>query len=208
MTDKTGLVVAPQSEAAYEGASVLAAGGNAADALVTAALVQGVTDPHRCGIGGFGCATLYWAKRRESLAVSFLGRAGRRCREDQWADILEQPAPDGFGFIVAGKVNDVGYDAITTPGTLAGLDEIHRRFRIRFRCRGRYLDEPPPRARADGAARADDIQVRDPRGRPDQDVRISERLSVAGGERGNDSSDRNTKRSPGPRPSTPPKPSP
>src|SRR5262245_39320400 len=56
-----GLVVAPQSEAAYEGARVLAAGGNAADALVTAALVQGVTDPHRSGLGGFGCATVYWS---------------------------------------------------------------------------------------------------------------------------------------------------
>ena len=128
MPDNPGLVVAPQSEAAYAGAEVLTAGGNAADALVTAALVQGVADPHRCGIGGFGCATIYWAERDETLAMNFLGRAGSGCREDQWVDILENPAPDGFGFIVRGKVNDVGYQSITTPGMLAGLASIHERF--------------------------------------------------------------------------------
>lgn len=122
-----GLVVAPQAEAAHEGAAVLRSGGNAADALVTAALVQGVTDPHRSGIGGFGCATIFWTEPREVTAVSFHGRAGRNCRPDQWARLLEQPAPDGFGFVIRGKVNDVGYQSITTPGMLAGLGTIHRR---------------------------------------------------------------------------------
>ena len=128
MADNAGLVVAPQSESAYAGADVLNTGGNAADALVTAALVQGVADPHRCGIGGFGCATVYWAESDEALAINFLGQAGSGCREDQWVDILENPAPDGFGFIVQGKVNDVGYQSITTPGMLAGLASIHERF--------------------------------------------------------------------------------
>ncbi len=123
----TGIVVAPQAEAAVEGARVLADGGNAADALVTAALVQGVTDPHRSGIGGFGCASVHWRARRETLAVSFHGRAGGRCRDDQWTDLLEQPAPDGFGYVLRGKVNDVGYQSITTPGMLSGLAEIHGR---------------------------------------------------------------------------------
>lgn len=140
-----GMVAAPQSEAAHEGARVLAEGGNAADALVTAALVQGVCDPHRSGLGGFGCATVHWrteavwksfvpasavsaVEKPTSLAVSFHGRAGSRARPDQWKDLFEHPAPDGFGYVVKGKVNDVGYQAITVPGMLAGLAAIHRRF--------------------------------------------------------------------------------
>ncbi|MCH2365639.1 MAG: gamma-glutamyltransferase family protein [Planctomycetes bacterium] len=127
-----GLVAAPQAEAAYEGARVLTAGGNAADALVTAAFVQGVVDPHRCGIGGFGCATLFFYEAAggpgRSLCVDFHGRAGSLARPDVWADLFEDETPDGFGYLVKDKVNDVGYQAITVPGMVAGVAEIHSRF--------------------------------------------------------------------------------
>lgn len=126
-----GLVAAPQAEAAYEGARVLTDGGNAADALVTAAFVQGVVDPHRCGIGGFGCATLFFnepAGSGRSLSIDFHGRAGSLARPDVWADLFEDETPDGFGYLVEGKVNDVGYQAVTVPGMVAGVGEIHSRF--------------------------------------------------------------------------------
>ena len=42
-----GMIVAPQPIAVEEGAKALAAGSNAFDAAV----VQGVTDPHACGLG-------------------------------------------------------------------------------------------------------------------------------------------------------------
>ncbi len=126
-----GLVTAPQSEAAHEGARVLSDGGNAADALVTAALIQGIADPHRSGLGGFGCATLFWSAAPNpglGLSVAFHGRAGSLARPDMWRELFEYPAPDGFGYVIKGKRNDVGYQAITTPGMLAGLSAIHRRF--------------------------------------------------------------------------------
>ena len=123
-----GLVVAPQAEAAYAGASVLRDGGNAADATITAALVQGIVDPHRCGMGGFGCATLHFPASGGSLAIDFHGRAGKQCRADQWLSIYEGAAEDGFGYLLKDKVNDVGYQAITTPGVVAGLGEIHSRY--------------------------------------------------------------------------------
>ncbi|MBI4605790.1 MAG: gamma-glutamyltransferase [Planctomycetes bacterium] len=123
-----GVVAAPQAEAAYEGARVLEEGGNAADALVTAAFVQGVADPHRSGMGGFGCATAFFPARGPALAIDFHGRAGRRAREEQWEGIFESAAPDGFGYVLGGKVNDVGYKSITVPGMVAGVGEIHRRF--------------------------------------------------------------------------------
>lgn len=121
------MVAAPQSEAAHEGAAVLRAGGTAADALVAAALVQGVVDPHRCGLGGFGCATVYDAAAGALFSVDFHGRAGSRCRPDQWEALFEGAAPDGFGYVLRGKVNDVGYASLTVPGMVAGLGEIHRR---------------------------------------------------------------------------------
>ena len=134
-----GLVTTPQADAAYEGTRVLNDGGNAADALVTASLVQGVIDPHRCGIGGFGCCTLYFQDAGRSgaagssgtpggLAIDFHGRVGRRARADQWKDLFECAAPDGFGYVLSDRRNDVGYQSITVPGMLSGIAEIHRRF--------------------------------------------------------------------------------
>ena len=49
-----GMIVAAQPEATEAGAKVLMEGGNAIDAAVCAALVQGVVDPQMCGIAGFG----------------------------------------------------------------------------------------------------------------------------------------------------------
>src|SRR5262249_2690839 len=52
-TKKMGLVLG-QPEGAAAGMEVLAAGGNAVDAAVTAALVAGVVAVPMCGIGGYG----------------------------------------------------------------------------------------------------------------------------------------------------------
>ena len=54
------MICAAQPEAAEAGARVLRQGGNAVDAAMAAALVQGVVDPQMCGIAGFGtCPYLY-----------------------------------------------------------------------------------------------------------------------------------------------------
>jgi len=128
MTLPGGLAVAPQAEAAWEAARVLEEGGNAADAAVTGALVQGVVDPHRCGIGGFGCATVSFPAHGEPVSIDVHGHAGERCHEAMWAGAFESVAEDGFGYVLRGGVNDVGYGSITVPGMLAGLREIHARF--------------------------------------------------------------------------------
>src|SRR5688500_10936288 len=46
--------VAGQPQAAVAGEAMLRAGGNAVDAMVTAAFVAGVVSIHNCGIGGYG----------------------------------------------------------------------------------------------------------------------------------------------------------
>ncbi len=125
---KTSMVTAPQSEAADVAAAVLEQGGNAFDAAIAGAFAQGVVDPHRSGVGGFGAAILVEGKTGEVSSVTYFGRAGEKARPDMWQAINEGPAPDGFGYTMAGKVNDVGYQSVTTPGMVAGMGEIHRRF--------------------------------------------------------------------------------
>jgi nicotinic acid mononucleotide adenylyltransferase len=71
-------------------------------------------------------------------------------------------------------------------GVRQRLDALHRRLRVRLRGRGRYLDQPPPCPRTDGPARADHVQVRDPRQRSDPHVsaparRPARRIGVYGG---------------------------
>ena len=47
---KQAMIVAPQPEPTEAGADVLREGGNAVDAGIACALVQGVVDPLMCGI--------------------------------------------------------------------------------------------------------------------------------------------------------------
>jgi gamma-glutamyltranspeptidase len=56
---KQAMIVAPQPEAAEAGADALREGGNAVDAGIACALVQGVVDPLMCGIAGFGSCGMY-----------------------------------------------------------------------------------------------------------------------------------------------------
>lgn len=59
MTDRQAMIVAPQPEAVEAGAEILRAGGNAVDAALACAFVQGVVDPMMCGIAGFGSMAVY-----------------------------------------------------------------------------------------------------------------------------------------------------
>ncbi|PTC00167.1 gamma-glutamyltransferase, partial [Thalassospira xiamenensis] len=56
---RNATIVAPQPEAVEAGAEVLERGGNAIDAALACAFVQGVVDPQMSGIGGFGSMQVY-----------------------------------------------------------------------------------------------------------------------------------------------------
>ncbi|MGI9488250.1 MAG: gamma-glutamyltransferase family protein [Geminicoccaceae bacterium] len=116
------MIVTPQPEASEVGARILMKGGNAVDAGIAAALVQGVVDPQMCGIAGFGSVQI---RRPDGAAtcVDFHGKTPLAATPDMWNDLLESEARDGFGFILKGNVNDVGYEAITTPGSLLAYFE-------------------------------------------------------------------------------------
>jgi gamma-glutamyltranspeptidase/glutathione hydrolase len=119
--------VAGHPEGAQAGLEVLAAGGNAADAIVTAALVAAVVDIQMCGIGGYGghmVIARHGGKRL--VAIDYNTAAPRAAR------------PDMFPLTATGQVRDavnsVGWLAAGVPGTLAGMQlALDRHGTIPFR---------------------------------------------------------------------------
>ncbi|MBI4640199.1 MAG: gamma-glutamyltransferase, partial [Candidatus Tectomicrobia bacterium] len=121
-----GMVTAPQPLAVEEGILVLKRGGNAVDAAITTAFVQGVVTPQSCGIAGFG--TMYIYMGGEHRFIDFHGTAPSKATPEMWKDIIISETRDGFGYILEGKVNDVGYQSIAVPGTLKGCFEALSRY--------------------------------------------------------------------------------
>jgi gamma-glutamyltranspeptidase/glutathione hydrolase len=115
------MIVAPQPLAVEEGARVLARGGNAMDAAVTCALVQGIVSPQMCGIGGYALLTMHRPGMPRPVAMDAPALAGKLARADMWHDMVIGPNPDGWGYFLRDKVNDLGYTSICTPGAVKGL---------------------------------------------------------------------------------------
>ncbi|MEX1158564.1 MAG: gamma-glutamyltransferase [Thermomicrobiales bacterium] len=112
LMDKTGascdggMVVAKQEIAAMAGAQVLAEGGNAVDAAVTAAWVMNVMEPYNCTIAGAGYL-VYRAASGESWVVDFSNRAPSRATPEALA--------------ARTTVAFAGPMAAAVPATVAGL---------------------------------------------------------------------------------------
>jgi gamma-glutamyltranspeptidase/glutathione hydrolase len=127
----SNMIVAPQPIAVEEGANILMEGGNAIDAAVTCAFVQSVISPHICGISGYLVLTMGLAPPRRKgrkgpadpspIALDAPALAGSRVTPTMWQDIAIRPNPDGWGYFLKDKVNDLGYHSICTPGTIKGL---------------------------------------------------------------------------------------
>jgi gamma-glutamyltranspeptidase/glutathione hydrolase len=107
--------VASESPGATREASrVLAAGGNAFDAAVCAALVAGFTDPSSSGIGGGGFALLWSARDKQPYIIDF-----------------RETAPAGIDVAVLDQrpvPKELRGQTVGVPGEVAGLFELHQRF--------------------------------------------------------------------------------
>ena len=125
---KHGMIVAAQPEAAEAGAYVLERGGNAVDAAIATAFVQGVVDPQMCGIGGFGSMQVYMPARGVHKIVEFYGKAALSATPEMWLDRLAGQSRDGFAFLLDGNINEIGYQAVCTPGSVKGYDYALKTF--------------------------------------------------------------------------------
>ncbi len=107
--------VAGHPEGARAGMEVLAAGGNAVDAVVAAALVAGVVALPMCGIAGYGghLTIAPAGTGRRPVSIDFNTAAPRAARPDLF--------PINADGRVAGDVNAHGWRAAGVPGTLAGM---------------------------------------------------------------------------------------
>lgn len=111
------------ADAAAAGEAVLAGGGNAVDAIVTAALVAAVVSIHNCGIGGYGGHAVVARPDGSVTAIDFNTAAPAAARADMFA-------LDDRG-AVKGRANIVGWLAAGVPGTLDGLQMALDRYGTR-----------------------------------------------------------------------------
>src|ERR1051326_5313971 len=111
-----GMIVAPQPAAVEAGAKVLVQGGNAVDTAVTCAFAQGVLDPHNCGIGGYALLNAHLAGQGSpNVLLDGPALAGSKVTPSMWEEAVLAPNPDGWGWFMKGKVNDIGYQSVCAP---------------------------------------------------------------------------------------------
>jgi gamma-glutamyltranspeptidase/glutathione hydrolase len=106
------------------GEEILAAGGNAIDAVVAAALASCIATPSRCGIGGYGGhMTIALARGKKVTSIDYNTTAPEAARADMYP-------LDHQGAVIDRK-NFHGWLAAGVPGTLAGLQMALDRFGTR-----------------------------------------------------------------------------
>lgn len=123
----SGMIVAPQPEAVEAGALVLKRGGNAVDAALACAFMQGVVDPQMAGVGGFGSMHVYMAGGAHEI-LEFYARAPLRATPDMWTDKLVGQSRDGFAFLLKDGASEIGYLAACTPGSVKGYATALERY--------------------------------------------------------------------------------
>ncbi|MGK7654175.1 gamma-glutamyltransferase [Roseovarius sp. B08] len=122
-----GMIVTPQPEATEAGHDILCSGGNAVDAAIATAFVQGVVDPLMCGIAGFGSMAVYDPLKSKHEYIDFHAPAPGAATDEMWSDLIEGEARDGYGFVLKNRVNDIGYQSICVPASLRAYATAHER---------------------------------------------------------------------------------
>ena len=111
---KNGVVASDHPLASEAGASILAKGGNAVDAVIAATLSAGVVQIAGSGLGGGGFAVV--VKNDESIALDFRERAPNAAYREIYVNSTVENASRYGGLAVA------------IPNESNGLIELHRRF--------------------------------------------------------------------------------
>jgi gamma-glutamyltranspeptidase/glutathione hydrolase len=124
-----GLVAAQSMDAAHIGASILAKGGNAADACVGVSLALGVVEPWMSGLGGGGYAMFRDGQSGAALCLDFGMISPRRLNPDDYPLVAGVTSNALFGWpSVLEDRNVKGPYSIAAPGLVAGLALAHRTY--------------------------------------------------------------------------------
>ena len=116
-TGKTDMVVSESALATAVGKQVLASGGNAIDAVVATELALAVVHPTAGNLAGGGFAVVRASDGTRS-ALDFRETAPAAATRDMFLDAAGKPDS---------AASTVGYKAVATPATVAGLYELHRK---------------------------------------------------------------------------------
>ncbi|MEH2063664.1 MAG: gamma-glutamyltransferase [Nostoc sp.] len=119
LRSKKGMVVSAHPLASEAGISMLRKGGNAVDAAVATTFAISVVEPFSAGIGGGGFLLMHSEKTGEMKALDFRERAPLKATRNMYLDAKGKVRPNA---------SIDGYLAVGTPGTVAGLYEVHRRY--------------------------------------------------------------------------------
>lgn len=120
--EKTGrsFAISTQGEASARAArEVFEKGGSLVDAAIAASLVISVERPHSTGLGGGGFLVYHDARARKSYALDFRERAPRGLAQKHFVD--------STGKVDLKRAQDTAL-AGGSPGLIAGLGEMHRRW--------------------------------------------------------------------------------
>jgi gamma-glutamyltranspeptidase/glutathione hydrolase len=123
-----GIVVCPQQLAADAGKEMLGLGGNASDAAVAAAFVQGVADPFLCGLGGMGIMYVHHGPSGERAVIDCYSAIGSVPPPPEWAENYIGRLETYGRHILRGDDNQGSYRSILIPGFVRGLGQLHGRF--------------------------------------------------------------------------------
>ena len=114
-----GMVTSAHPLATQAGLSMLQQNGNAVDAAVATTFAISVVEPFSAGIGGGGFLLMYQAKNNETRALDFRERAPLNATRTMYLNQQGNVRPNA---------STNGYLAVATPGTIAGLYEMHRQY--------------------------------------------------------------------------------
>ena len=113
---KHGMAVSAHVLASRVGAEILDKGGNAADAAVAMGYALAVVYPAAGNLGGGGF-TILRPPGKKGIFIDFREKAPLAATTNMYLDAKGNPIPN---------LSTLGWKAVAVPGTVAGLEEIHR----------------------------------------------------------------------------------
>ena len=114
------MVVTANSQASVVAGKILAKGGTAVDAMISAQLVLGLVEPESSGLGGGAFLVYFDNKKKEIITLDGRETAPLLVKEDLFQDSNGNPLRF-FDAVVGGK-------SVGTPGTPALLEEAYKRW--------------------------------------------------------------------------------